>query len=126
MKGVEVWTPDWAQVLKDLDADTALWHTRDRQLAPARVSSLSGIDGAAATAAPLATAGAEAGNSISFEGITVAYRGTVVLENSAWKSSPAKFSPSSALPVPARPRRCAPSPALCDRSRDVFSSAART
>lgn len=26
MDGVEVWTPDWAQVLKDLQADVAKWH----------------------------------------------------------------------------------------------------
>ena len=27
MNGVEVWTPDWAQVLKDLSADADRWHT---------------------------------------------------------------------------------------------------
>jgi 2-aminoethylphosphonate transport system substrate-binding protein len=27
MNGVEVWSPDWAQVLKDLAADAASWHT---------------------------------------------------------------------------------------------------
>ncbi len=26
MKGVTVWTPDWAQVLKDLPADVKRWH----------------------------------------------------------------------------------------------------
>ena len=26
MKGVTIWTPDWAQVLKDLPADVARWH----------------------------------------------------------------------------------------------------
>jgi hypothetical protein len=26
MDGVEVWAPDWAQVLKDLQADVAKWH----------------------------------------------------------------------------------------------------
>jgi len=27
LQGVDIWTPDWAQVLKDLDADTQSWHT---------------------------------------------------------------------------------------------------
>ena len=26
MKGVTIWTPDWAQVLKDLQADVSRWH----------------------------------------------------------------------------------------------------
>ena len=26
MEGVDVWTPDWASVLKDLQADVAKWH----------------------------------------------------------------------------------------------------
>jgi 2-aminoethylphosphonate transport system substrate-binding protein len=26
MEGVEVWNPDWAGVLKDLEADVARWH----------------------------------------------------------------------------------------------------
>ena len=27
LKGVTIWTPDWAAVLKDFDADTQMWHT---------------------------------------------------------------------------------------------------
>ena len=26
LKGVTVWTPDWAEVLKDLQDDVARWH----------------------------------------------------------------------------------------------------
>jgi 2-aminoethylphosphonate transport system substrate-binding protein len=26
LKGVKIWTPDWAQVLKDLPADVKRWH----------------------------------------------------------------------------------------------------
>ena len=27
LNGVTIWTPDWDAVLKDLDADTQMWHT---------------------------------------------------------------------------------------------------
>jgi len=27
LQGVDIWTPDWSQVLKDLDSDTQMWHT---------------------------------------------------------------------------------------------------
>jgi 2-aminoethylphosphonate transport system ATP-binding protein len=56
------------------------------------VSSVSDIDGAAVTAAPSsAAARAEVGNSISFEAVTVTYRGTVVLESFSLEVEPGEI-----------------------------------
>ncbi len=54
------------------------------------MTSISDIGGAAVTAAP-SYAGTEAGNSISFEAVTVAYRGTVVLDSFSLEAEPGEI-----------------------------------
>ena len=49
------------------------------------------VNGAAVTAAPSSVAATEAGNSITFQGVTVAYRGTVVLESFSLEVEPGEI-----------------------------------
>ena len=74
MKGVTIWTPDWAQVLKDLPADVARWQQVDGKL-NCRFAARRGGE------RPRASRKSAAPRRPSrFDRVSVAYRGAVVLK----------------------------------------------